>query len=84
MRFLLILATLVCAFLVLRFLYSRYLQSLQYRQNPKNNVAGPIDAEAMIQCRQCGIYLPASEAVSGPSSQVFCSDDHRQRYSAAR
>lgn len=84
MRFLLILATLVCAFLVLRFLYSRYLQSLHYRQGQENNLPDPIDAETMIQCEQCGTYVPASEAVSGPASQVFCSDDHRQRYFSAR
>jgi hypothetical protein len=84
MRFLLILAALVCAFSILRIVYSRYLNSIQQRQSQKNNLSDRIDAETMIQCRQCGTYVPASEAVSGPAGQLFCSDDHRQRYFSVR
>ena len=33
-------------------------------------------AETMVSCAHCGIYIPASEAIS-QSGQVFCSDAHR-------
>jgi hypothetical protein len=35
------------------------------------------DAEAMVKCSQCGVYLPLSEALPGSDSQFFCSDLHR-------
>lgn len=35
------------------------------------------DAEAMVKCSQCGVYVPMSEALPGPDSQFFCSDLHR-------
>ncbi|MFC3109092.1 PP0621 family protein [Undibacterium arcticum] len=33
-------------------------------------------AEAMVICAHCGIYIPASEAIS-QSGRIFCSDEHR-------
>lgn len=36
--------------------------------------------EPMVQCAHCGIHLPASEAVTTPSGNVFCSDEHRLQY----
>ena len=36
------------------------------------------NSEAMLTCAQCGAYFPASEAVSGPSGLIFCSDEHRR------
>jgi uncharacterized protein len=40
------------------------------------------DAEAMIRCAQCGVHIPLSEAVISRSNTVFCSEEHRQQYSA--
>ena len=34
-------------------------------------------AERMVRCAQCGIYLPASEAIMDARSQQFCSEAHR-------
>ncbi len=41
-----------------------------------DHVVSP-DAEAMVKCNQCGVYLPVSEALPGPDSQFYCSDLHR-------
>lgn len=32
--------------------------------------------EQMVQCAQCGIHLPASEAIAGPERKLFCSHEH--------
>lgn len=36
-----------------------------------------IDGERMVQCAQCGIHFPASEAVSNRAGTIFCSIEHR-------
>ena len=36
-------------------------------------------AEAMLQCARCGMYFPASEAVTPASGMVFCSEEHRRQ-----
>jgi uncharacterized protein len=33
-------------------------------------------AETMVSCVHCGVYIPASEAISH-SGRIFCSDEHR-------
>jgi len=33
--------------------------------------------ETMHQCQHCGTYIPASEAVTGPSGAIFCSEEHK-------
>lgn len=38
------------------------------------------DAEAMLRCAECGVHLPASEALLDPAGSVFCSDEHRRRH----
>lgn len=35
--------------------------------------------EAMVQCQQCGVHLPQSEALV-TQNQHFCSDDHRRQW----
>lgn len=39
--------------------------------------AGNETTETMVRCAQCGIHLPQSEAVWGPGTAVYCSEDHR-------
>ncbi len=36
-------------------------------------------AEAMIECRQCGVHVPQSEVVFA-SGYTFCSTAHRDQY----
>lgn len=38
-------------------------------------------AEKMVQCAQCGIHLPISEAITGSNHQLFCSHEHSQTHS---
>jgi uncharacterized protein len=37
-------------------------------------------SEAMVQCAQCGIHIPASEAVLTDAETAFCSEEHRLKY----
>lgn len=36
--------------------------------------------EKMVQCAQCGIHLPISEAISGSDHKLFCSQEHSQSH----
>lgn len=84
MRFLLGLALLVMAIFVLRFLYSRFVLPSQRDQSRQKSEVESDKTEAIIRCRYCGMYFPASEAISGSAGTAFCSKDHRQRYFSAR
>jgi uncharacterized protein len=41
----------------------------------------PADGERMVDCSQCGVHLPVSEAVEA-RGRYFCSDEHRRLFSA--
>ena len=41
----------------------------------------PGEGERMVDCSQCGVHLPVSEAVEA-QGRYFCSDEHRQLFSA--
>ena len=56
----------------------------QHQQRPtaaRPAGASQIEAEAMVCCAQCGVYLPESEALRNPAEKVFCSEEHRIQYS---
>lgn len=36
--------------------------------------------EEMVQCAQCGIHLPASEAIFIQPDIAFCSEEHRLKH----
>ncbi|MGI4849907.1 MAG: PP0621 family protein [Janthinobacterium lividum] len=36
------------------------------------------EVEDMLQCAQCGMHVPASEAVIAAAGQAYCSTAHRQ------
>jgi uncharacterized protein len=38
--------------------------------------------EAMLKCEHCGLYFPASEALSASSGAVFCCEEHRAQHRA--
>ncbi|HEX2531470.1 MAG TPA: PP0621 family protein [Burkholderiaceae bacterium] len=44
--------------------------------------AGPdhVRIESMTRCIQCGVHVPASEAVRNASGETFCSEEHRQKH----
>ena len=65
-----------------------YLQMVKSRRQ-KGRAAPPADAatrplasaEPMLQCAQCGVHIPASEAVPGADGQLsYCSNEHRLRH----
>jgi len=41
----------------------------------------PRDGERMVDCSQCGVHLPVSEAVEA-KGRYFCSDEHRRLFHA--
>lgn len=41
------------------------------------------EAEPMVQCARCGVFVPASEAVRA-GGQTFCCEAHRQEGARAR
>jgi uncharacterized protein len=50
---------------------------------PRRKPAAEVDApEAMLQCADCGMHFPASEALPAPSGQVFCCEEHRRRHAS--
>lgn len=38
------------------------------------------DPEKMERCAECGVYLPASEALHDATGAMFCSEEHRRRH----
>jgi uncharacterized protein len=38
------------------------------------------NGETMIRCAQCGVYIPASEAIVSRADTAFCSEEHRLRH----
>ena len=44
---------------------------------PAGADAAPMAVESMLQCRQCGVYFPASEAVRDSMGEAYCCDAHR-------
>lgn len=41
----------------------------------------PASPETMVRCAECGVHLPASQALPGRGG-VFCSQEHRERFEA--
>jgi uncharacterized protein len=41
----------------------------------------PAGGERMVDCSQCGVHLPVSEAVEA-KGRYFCSDEHRRLFSS--
>jgi uncharacterized protein len=52
---------------------------------PPSEAAKPSAAtgepESMLRCAECGVHLPASQALPGKGG-VFCSGAHRERFEA--
>lgn len=70
---------LVLALVVLYILRKKKRAPVKRPAAPQPSAALP-DAEAMLRCAECGVYLPASEALHDPAGSVFCSDEHRRRH----
>lgn len=66
---------LVLVVLVVYFLWRGLRRDGEPRRKP------PADGERMVDCSQCGVHLPVSEAVEA-KGRFFCSDEHRRLFSA--
>ncbi len=47
----------------------------------RSQAAPGADGERMVDCSQCGVHLPVSEAILA-RGRYFCSDEHRRLFSA--
>ena len=54
-------------------------RGLRRDAEPPRTAAG--EGERMVDCSQCGVHLPVSEAVEA-KGRYFCSDEHRRLFSA--
>jgi uncharacterized protein len=71
---------------VIGFIIVRWLLRIKHARSRPD--AGARDAsgglqgngERMIRCAQCGVYIPASEAIVSRTDTAFCSEEHRLRH----
>lgn len=51
----------------------------------QSRAAGNADVqiEPMVACAHCGVHIPASEALTASSGEVFCSEEHRLRHAGS-
>lgn len=76
MKYLLLLALLALVFFVLGLKRSRPREPEARKPPP-----APPMPQAMLSCAECGMHLPADEALPGKGG-VFCSTSHRNSYEA--
>jgi uncharacterized protein len=77
LKYLLLFALLALVVLVLGFKRARP------REPEARKPAAPAAPQAMLSCAECGMHLPADEALPGKGG-VFCSSAHRASYEARR
>ena len=77
MKYLVLLAVLVIAYMVWR-------GNRVERRGPPPPGRGPAagDPQEMIACPVCGVHLPRADAVTGSNGLLYCSQDHRLRAGA--
>jgi uncharacterized protein len=77
MKYLLLLAILVVAYLLWR--NARIRESGTPHSHPQGGVAQPQD---MVCCPICSVHLPRADAVKGADGLLYCSQEHRLRAGA--
>ncbi len=75
MKYLLLLLLLAALFFVLGAKRARP------REPESRKPAPPVPPRAMLRCAECGMHLPADEALPGQGG-VFCSAEHRASFEA--
>ena len=74
MKYLLVLAVLVVAWLVWRSGRER----VRDQSPPAPRAAPPVALpQDMVRCPVCSVHLPRPDAVPGASGRLYCSADHR-------
>ena len=81
MKYLLVLAVVLIAFWFWREARRTALRS-RPRPAPPTSTSPGVAPQAILECAQCGLHLPASEAVTGQRGS-YCSAAHRQAAEAA-
>ena len=76
MKYLVLLAVLVIAYLVWRN------NRLEDRSDKPAQRGAPGAPQPMVSCAFCGLHLPQADAVTGKDGRVDCCDEHRQRAGA--
>jgi uncharacterized protein len=74
MRLLLILLGLIAVFFIVRVL-------LRQRQRPGPTVPAVHEATRTVRCAECGVHLPAHEAIH-QDGQVFCCTEHARAWTS--
>jgi uncharacterized protein len=77
MKYLLLIALLVVAYLVWR--NGRLRDERETRSSDKRAQPPAGDPQEMVSCPVCGVHLPRSEAVAGQRGVLYCSTEHRLR-----
>lgn len=76
MKFLLVLAVLVIAYLVWRSGRTRDDEDEPPKANRPN--ATPALPQDMVRCPVCAVHLPRPDAVAGRSGRLYCCAEHRR------
>jgi len=69
-------------FLIIGFVVWWVLRKLKNTSAPPTNPAPKTDATLMVACAQCGLHLPADNAVwrqQGANKQYFCCAEHARQ-----
>ena len=72
MKYLLLLALLVVAYLLWR--NARLARGAPPAGRKPDAAAGP---QEMVSCPVCGLHLPKADAVTGADGLLYCSQEHR-------
>ena len=76
MKFLLVLAVLVIAYLVWR--SGRTRADEDERPKAPRPDATPALPQDMVRCPVCAVHLPRPDAVAGSSGRLYCCAEHRR------
>ena len=81
MRSLLFFLLILGVFFVVMLAYSRFQAMRSNQAKPKEQNAQNSE-KPMVQCAQCGVYLPKQDALSSPDNQedFFCCEKHQQAF----
>jgi uncharacterized protein len=71
MKYLVLLAVLVIAYLVWRN------GRIERRQSQRRGPGAP--PQEMVGCSACGLHLPQGDALRGADGRYYCCNEHRQR-----
>jgi uncharacterized protein len=75
MKFLLVIAVLVVAWLVWR---SGRASAEREAKPPKKAGPPPGPPHEMVSCPVCSVHLPRGDAVAGSDGRLYCSQEHRR------